>query len=250
MNTGIWKNLYQSLQKPQAGPVVTGFNANIDRVIPVTPDLLRSLEQHTVPGSDVLLSRLEHSMRYCSADEMFVSDPSVFHELADFFSDSGTLTIGGQAGIAAIQMRRLGIASVTCAVPAAGPHTRDILRNAGVIPLTFEPEADDHSDLIHLIFEYPLGLVPVADGVVPRSNRFIVSPVHDPSTVIVPKEFEDSFLEQIATCRRAFLSGYQYLQAKEEFITASRQIRLIRDVNPLMRTHVECVSGQAGLCWI
>ena len=243
MNTGIWKNLYQSLQKPQAGPVVTGFNANIDRVIPVTPDLLRSLEQHTVPGSDVLLSRLEHSMRYCSADEMFVSDPSVFHESADFFSDSGTLTIGGQAGIAAIQMRRLGIASVTCAVPAAGPHTRDILRNAGVIPLTFEPEADDHSDLIHLIFEYPLGLVPVADGVVPRSNRFIVSPVHDPSTVIVPKEFEDSFLEQIATCRRAFLSGYQYLQAKEEFITASRQIRLIRDVNPLMRTHVECVSG-------
>ena len=55
-DTGIWKNLYQSLQKPQAGPVVTGFNANIDRVIPVTPDLLRSLEQHTVPGSDVLLS--------------------------------------------------------------------------------------------------------------------------------------------------------------------------------------------------
>ena len=243
VNAGQWENLYQSLKKPQAGPVVTGFNANIDRVIPVTPDLLRSLEQHTVPGYDVILPRLKHSMRYCSADEMFVSDPSVFHKLADFFSASGTLAIGGQAGIAAIQMRRLGIGSVTCAVPAAGPHTRDILRSAGVIPLTFASGAGDHPDRVHLIFEYSPGLVPVADGVVPRSNRFIVSPVHDPSTVLIPAEYEDSFLEQIATCRRAFLSGYQYLQTKVEFITASRQIRLIRGVNPRMRTHVECVSG-------
>jgi ADP-dependent phosphofructokinase/glucokinase len=85
--------------------------------------------------------------------------------------------------------------------------------------------------------------VPVAEGVVPRSNRFIVSPVHDSSTIIIPKAFENSFLEQIATCRRAFLSGYQYLKTEQEFITAARQIRLIRRVHPCMRTHVECVSG-------
>jgi ADP-dependent phosphofructokinase/glucokinase len=50
-------------------------------------------------------------------------------------------------------------------------------------------------------------------------------------------------LEQIASCRRAFLSGYQYLKTVQEFITAARQIRMIRSVHPLMRTHVECVSG-------
>jgi ADP-dependent phosphofructokinase/glucokinase len=51
------------------------------------------------------------------------------------------------------------------------------------------------------------------------------------------------FLEQIRACRRAFLSGYQYLRTEQEFVMASGQIQLIRSVHPLMRTHVECVSG-------
>jgi ADP-dependent phosphofructokinase/glucokinase len=51
------------------------------------------------------------------------------------------------------------------------------------------------------------------------------------------------FLEQIRACRRAFLSGYQYLRTEREFGMASGQIQLIRSVHPLMRTHVECVSG-------
>ena len=243
MNAGVWENLYQSLQKPQLDPVITGFNANIDRVIPVTPGMLRSFEQHAVPAFDALLDRLKQSMRSCSADEVFINEPSLFRELSASFSRSGTLTVGGQAGIAAVHLRRLGIPSVTCAVPAAGPETCALLQNAGAIPLTFEPGAGDSSDIIHLIFEYPPGLVPLADGVVPRSNRFIVSPVHNSSTVIIPKAYENSFLEQIASCRRAFLSGYQYLRTEQEFVTAARQIRMIRGVHPLMRAHVECVSG-------
>jgi len=243
LNNNVWERLYQSLQKPQLDPVITGFNVNIDRVIPVSPDMLRSFEQHTVPGFDALLDRLKHSMRYCSADEVFISEYSVYHKLTDSFSTLGTLAIGGQAGIAAVHMHRLGITSVTCAVPGAGPQTCNILENAGVIPLTFDSGTDDRSDIIHLIFEYTPDMVPVADGVVPRNNRFIVSPVHDSSTIIIPKAFEDSFLEQISSYRRAFLSGYQYLRTEQEFITAARQIQMIRRVHPLMRTHVECVSG-------
>lgn len=243
MNTGIWETLYQSLQKPLLEPVLTGFNVNLDRVIPVTPDMMRSFEYHTVPGFDSLLDRLKQSMRYCSADEVFISEPSVYHELTNSFSPSGTLSIGGQAGIAAVHLRRLGIPHVTCAVPGAGPKTCAILQNAGVIPLTFDPRANDRPDIIHLIFEYPPGLVPLAEHVVPRNNRFIVSPVHDPSTVIIPDASVNAFLEQISACRRAFLSGYQYLRTEQEFLTAARQIRMIRSVNPLMRTHVECVSG-------
>ncbi len=241
--TGVWADLYQSLQKPQLGPVITGFNVNIDRVIPVTSDLLRSFEQHTVPGAGLFLDRLKHSMHYCSADEVFVSEQLVFHDLVDFFSASGSLAIGGQAGIAAIQMRCLGITPVTCAAPGAGPRTRNILEDAGVIPLTFESGVGDHPDIIHLIFEYTPDLVPLADDVVPRSNRFIVSPVHDPSTVLIPDACEKSFLERITSCKRAFLSGYQYLRTEHEFVTAARQLQFIRGVNPLMRTHVECVSG-------
>jgi len=243
VNAGVWETLYQSLQEPQMDPVLTGFNANLDRVIPVTSDMLGSFEHHTVPGFDALLDRLKHSMRYCSADEVFISEPSVYHELTDSFSTSGTLSIGGQAGIAAVHLCKLGVPHVTCAVPGAGPKTCAILQNAGVIPVTFDPRANGRPDNIHLIFEYSPGLVPLADHVVPRNNRFIVSPVHDPSTVIIPDASLDSFLEQISACRRAFLSGYQYLRTEQEFVTAARQIRMIRSVHPLMRTHVECVSG-------
>jgi ADP-dependent phosphofructokinase/glucokinase len=243
VNAGVWESLYQSLQKPQLDPVITGFNTNIDRVIPLTPGMLRSFEQHTVPAFDAFLDRLKQSMRYCSADEVFISEPSLYRELSASFSRSGTLTVGGQAGIAAVHLRRLGISSVFCAVPGAGPETSALLQNAGVNSLTFESGAGDHSDIVHLIFEYPPNLEPVADGVVPRSNRFIVSPVHDSSTVIIPDASVNSFLEQIASCRRAFLSGYQYLRTEQEFVTAARQIRRIRSIHPHMRTHVECVSG-------
>jgi ADP-dependent phosphofructokinase/glucokinase len=243
MNTGVWENLYQSIQIPRLDPVVTGFNANIDRVIPVTPDILRSLEHLAVHGFDTIHDRLKQSMRYCTADEIFIREPSVYARLLQSFSRSGVLSLGGQAGIAAVHLRSLGMPSVTCAVPGAGPMTCTLLQEAGAFPMTFEPEASDRSDIIHLIFEYSPGLVPIADGVVPRSNRFIVSPAHNSSTVLIPQASVNTFLEQIIACRRAFLSGYQYLQTHHEFVTAARQIRMIQRVNPLMRTHVECVSG-------
>jgi ADP-dependent phosphofructokinase/glucokinase len=243
VNAGVWEDLYQSLQKPELDPVMTGFNANIDRIIRMTPGMLRSFEQHAVKGFDAILPQLKQCMRYCSADEVFISEPSLYRELSESFSRSGMLSVGGQAGIAAVHLQRLGIPSVTCAVPGAGPKTCALLKNAGVIPLTFEPGAGDRSDIIHLVFEYPPNLVPLADRVVPRSNRFIVSPLHNPLTVIIPDASVNSLQQQIPACRRAFLSGYQYLRTEQEFMTAALQIRMIRSIHPLMRTHVECVSG-------
>jgi ADP-dependent phosphofructokinase/glucokinase len=243
MNTGIWEKIYQSMIIPQMDPVITGFNANIDRIIQVTPDLLGSIERHEVPGFDAILPRLKQSMMYSAADEVFISEQSVYQKLSEFFSCSGSLTLGGQAGIAAMNLKKLGIPSVTCAVPGAGLQTCSLLQGAGVVPLAFESEATYRPDVPHLIFEYSPGLVPPAEGVVLRNNRFIVSPVHDASTVIIPDVSMTIFLEQIRACRRAFLSGYQYLRTEREFVTAARQILLIRSVHPLMRSHVECVSN-------
>jgi ADP-dependent phosphofructokinase/glucokinase len=241
MKTGIWENLYQSVKKPPMDPVMTGFNANIDRIIRLTPALLRSLEQHAFEGFDALLPQLEQSLKYCSADEVFIRQPSHYRELSGSFSQSGTISLGGQAGIAAVHLRRLGVPSVTCVVPGAGPRTCALLADAGVTPLTFTTGGGD--DIVHLVFEYPPDLVPPAEGVIPRSNRFIVSPLHDPSTVLIPPASAQSLQQQTASCRRAFLSGYQYLHTEQEFVTAAQQIRMIRDLHPLMRTHIECVSG-------
>ena len=65
------------MQKPHLDPVMTGFNANVDRVIRVTPALLKSFEQHEVPGFDAILPRMKESMRFSAADEVVISDFSV-----------------------------------------------------------------------------------------------------------------------------------------------------------------------------
>jgi ADP-dependent phosphofructokinase/glucokinase len=243
MDAGDWEDLYRYVQGPQPAPVVTGFNANIDQIIPVTAALMGSLARQDGPDFATLHKRLLHSMRYCTADEIFISDRQVFSGFVKFFSDDGSPAIGGQAAIAAIQMRRIGMSPVICAVPAAGPQTREMMLQAGIHPGSFGQETTEHPDIIHLIFEHRPGLVPIADGVVPRSNRLIVSPVHDHSTALIPANGEDSFRKQVAACRHAFLSGYQYLRTEQEFVAAAGQLRRIRAIHPLMRTHVECVSG-------
>ena len=165
------------------------------------PVCLRSLEQHTVPGFRCLFPGWNIQCVTVQPMRCLSVIPPCSMSLQIFFQTRGRSQSGGRQGLprsrCAGSAFRIGY--LCCA--RSGPRTRDILRNAGVIPLTFEPEAVDHSDLIHLIFEYPPGLVPVADGVVPRVTGLSCHRSHDPSTVIVPKEFEDSFLEQIATCR-------------------------------------------------
>ena len=238
---GKWDELYGAVEKPAPVPVLAGFNANIDRLVALTPSLLHDVREHAVSGE--FLSRLIRSMRYCAADEFVVRDPSVFSRIsASVPPGTGTFALGGQAAIAAVQVHSLGMGPVTCVVPGAGPRTRGFLEEAGVLPLTF-PETGEVPDTVHIIFEHSPGLVPLADRVVPRSNRFIVSPTHDSSTVLIPKSREEEFLKQIGNCRRAFLSGYQFLKTEEEFREAAEQIRAIRGVDSRMRTHVECVSG-------
>jgi len=243
MESQDWEAIYASVKMPRTDPAVTAFNAGIDRVIPVTAGLLRCLERLPVKEGGTVLAGLKHAMRYCSAGEVFIRDVPGFKAVSAPFADTGTRTIGGQAGIAAVHLRRLGVPSVMVAVPQTGPRTSRMLRKAGVIPVTFGPAGDDDADLPHLVFEFSPGLVPLAPGVVPRNNRFIVSPLHGASSVLIPGTSLGPFLERIALCRRAFLSGYQYLRTGQEFRAAAAQVREIRGVHPGMRTHAECVSA-------
>ncbi len=238
----VWEELYRAVHMPHLDPVVTGFNACIDRIIPVTGGLLRSLEMSAVLGAEPLRTRLVRAMRNCTADEWFVTDPDVYRSLADLFRTTGNPVAGGQAGIAALHLQSIGVPAVTCAIPGAGPQVRAFLQQAGICTLAFSPEEDVRTEAVHLVFEYPPGLIPAAEGVTPRSSRFIASPLHDPSTVLVPAGAMEDFLASIAPCRRAFLSGYQYLRTGQDFITAASQLCRIRAVHPLMRTHVEFVT--------
>ncbi len=236
-----WQELYTGLRPPVLHPAVTGFNVNLDRIIPVTRELLQSplITREELPE---FRARLLRSMQTCTADELFVEDHAEYGRLAGLFSGSGALAIGGQAGIAAIHLALSGVPEVLCAAPAMGRKTQEILRGSGVIVPDLGEKRSGGPDTIHLVFEYPPGLIPVLEGFVPRNNRFIVSPVHEPASALVPEDSMDRFLEGIAGCTRAFLSGYQYLRSDRDFADAARQLRLMKLHNPDLKIHTEWVT--------
>jgi ADP-dependent phosphofructokinase/glucokinase len=241
MSLEQWEKLYRAIRQPLLKDTLTGFNMNLDRIIPVTRELLDgpSLSKN---GLRELRERLITSMQYCTAEEWFVPDAEQYRQFTRSFSQQGNLIIGGQAGIAALHLSRLGVNRVICAVPYHGRESEAILKSRGIIVPDLIPSGHEGYDLEHLVFEYPPGLVPLAKGASPRNNRFIVSPAHDPSSVLLPDACMGSFLSASASCRRAFLSGYQYLRSADDFVTAAGQIAEIREINPDMRVHIEWVS--------
>ena len=236
-----WQRLYKDVKEIPLPSAVTGFNVSLDRIIPVTPDLIRSpaLARTDMAG---LTSRLLESMRTCTADEWFVSDRLLYDRITRLFADTGSLVIGGQAGIAACSLAQLGAEEVFCLAPGAGSVTCSRLRDAGVIPLTFCSNRPGVPDTVHHVFEYRPGIVPVDEGVVPRSNRFIASPVHGPETVLLPGGETGGLIKRLSGCTRAFLSGYQYLTTDVQYRKAAGQIRELKGCNNDMRVHIECVT--------
>ncbi|MDO9324815.1 MAG: ADP-dependent glucokinase/phosphofructokinase [Methanoregula sp.] len=244
MDDKLWQKLYDNVSPVSKTPTIVGFNVNLDRIMSVTPALLSSAFFNQ-PALSELRSRLDHSMRTCTAEEWFVTDPQMYQQFTCIFSDSGHLTIGGQAGIAAVHLASIGISEVLCIADSPGPVTIKILEDAGVHLLDLNKGYRDSSDTIHLIFEYTRGLVPVDDGVIPRNNRFIVSPLHSPESFLLTGNKKDEFRSRISRYPRAFISGYQYLQTDEEFRSAADQCLLMKKNNHRMRIHVECVSVTA-----
>lgn len=237
----IWQKLYDNVKPITPVPALVGFNVNLDRIIFVTPELLTS-GIFNLPILSDLRSRLFSSMHTCTAEEWIVSDQPLYQQFTRIFADSGHLFMGGQAGIAAVHLASTGCADVLCVAFSPGPETRKILNNAGVHLMDSNTGSSSHEDIIHLVFEFPPGLVPVAEGVIPRNNRFIVSPAHTPESILVPHDHMNASSAGICRYNRAFLSGYQYLRADAEFARAADQILLMKQNNNRIRVHVECVS--------
>ncbi len=239
MEDSTWFDLYRSMEAPRPARVLTGFNVNLDRIIPVTRDLLESL-----PADDMVPAgfreRLHHAMETCTADEIFVRDTEQYRQFAARFT--GTDAIGGQAGIASMHLKSVGAPAVICIAPFMSGTARAMLQDAGVLIPPFLPAGEVEPETIHLVFEYSPGLVPLARGTVPRNNRFIVSPVHDPGTVILGESAMAAFLNAAAEIDRAFLSGYRYLTSDREFGIAADQLRAAKGRNPHLKIHIEWVS--------
>jgi ADP-dependent phosphofructokinase/glucokinase len=184
-------------------------------------------------------------MEHCTAEEWLVTDRVQYDRFTEFFSGSGSLAMGGQAGIAALHLASLGAPRVLCLAPALGNVAAQLLAQQGVRVPRSSSMIGERPDDIHLIFEYGPGLVPLADGTLPRNNRFIASPEKTAESTLLEERFLREVLPEVSSCTRAFLSGYQYLHEKDEFARAADQIHVLRSGNPRMRVHIECVSVPA-----
>ncbi len=232
-----WEERYRQVTRPVIGPAITGYNVNLDRVITVGRDLLESPEL----GSGMLgglKERLVSSMERCTAAEWIVDDPDLFRRISDFFAGSGSCSLGGQAGIAARHLTGLGAPRVFCAAPGMGVTATGMLREHDVTVVN----SAGGPDCTHIILEYAVGLVPTPDDVIPRSNRFIISPQKTGLNTILSHDLLALVLQKVPLCTRAFLSGFQYLSGNEEFRDAVSQIRAMKDANRDLKVHIECVS--------
>lgn len=234
----LWEREYASLKVPALNPVMTGFNVNIDRIITVSRDLLDSLTPATGSMAE-FRKRLVHSMEHCTAEEWIVDDPGSYRDITGYFSSGGSLALGGQAGIAAAHLARLGAPGVTCVAPAMGENTVRMIKASGAGVLG----QATGMDMVHTILEYSPDLIPLAEGAIPRNNRFIVSPRKSAGTTILTDNALAALIPRLSACTRAFLSGYQYLKTETEFREAAAQIQTIRAANPDIRVHIECVSA-------
>jgi ADP-dependent phosphofructokinase/glucokinase len=241
MDDKIWVELYKMAGNPPLNPVFVGFNLNLDRIIYVSRKLLESPEFMSAEFMELRL-HLIHSMERCTAGEWFVPDLVQYARYTDFFKKTGSLTMGGQAGIAVLHLARLGIPNVICIAPFMGQETRDLLEKGGVkVPGDVSCNGTCQ-DVIHLVFEYKPGLVPLADGALARDNRFIASPEKTGENILLTEGTLAAILPCISSCTRAFLSGYQYLRKEGEFIRAAHQVLEFKKNNPDLRVHIECVS--------
>jgi ADP-dependent phosphofructokinase/glucokinase len=241
MDEGTWAALYEKTGTPLLHPVFVGFNVNLDRIINVSRELLESAEFRQGELKELRL-HMVHSMVHCTAEEWFVPDPVQYVRFTGYFSKTGSLALGGQAGIAALHLAKLGNPNVICIAPEMGQKTQRMLKNGGVQVIEIPSREGAGPDTVHLVFEYKPGLVPLAEGVMARDNRFIASPRKTGKNTIMPEKSLSDTLPRVSTCTRAFLSGYQYLQEECEFIQAADQIRLLKENNPDLRVHIECVS--------
>lgn len=181
-------------------------------------------------------------MEFYTAEEWFVQDPDLFRRFYEVFASSGSLAVGGQAGIAAQHLAGIGSPRVICASPRFNPEASRVLAHAGVImPVTStSPGMDQEPD--HLVFEYGPGLVPPAPGIRPRHNRFIVSPAHSAASVILPEPLVKKLHDIAGSCTRGFFSGYQYLRTRRDFEKAANQLTELKDHNRSLHVHAEWVS--------
>ncbi len=283
MHAAIWNlRLRRAVDKaPLARSVFAAMNTCIDaRAIvnkPRIQTILNEDEGRTERvirrlGEDVLeirdfddfLVALFNSFSSGKALQVPTTSVELLDELNRIFEEGDERRIGGQSGIIASLLSRIGVEYALIYSPLMPPMQARVLdepnifipvNNKGELSLqspTAAAKADDHLK-INWIFEYRKGYSLVLGDrtiIAPRANRFIVA-ARPPSLIPIFDDKTEEVLPRIGShVDKVILSGYQYLRptypdgaSYEDYVDrALRQIRLLKWPNTRVRIHMEFAS--------
>ena len=272
MDQKYWKNLYENTTKKfekkagSIGSVFVAFNTNVDEIKYVDDELLSFLDlkdfscagkgKNEIRSVDDFKRGLLLSMKDGKAREWVIKD-SITSDWLKKKIKYDKKNMGGQAGIVANLLSRIGIRKVIVFNPKLAKEEAELYDKNIVVPRCslgnlhlLKPKDAVNTDKakINLIFEFKKGQkVTTKDEMffAKRTNRFIVSFRPKGREPNFPKEIEKKFGEILKGTKRVFLSGYQHLPCDEgSFFKAKIQLAEMRRVNPDLRIHFEFTSEE------
>lgn len=251
-----WKNQYKNCKEyfvkniNKSPPIVTGFNANIDAVNYLDEKTLEKIgincsSRKSVYSLQDLGRGIMESVNYGEANEWELGNEKIYDDILGIGYDEARM--GGQAGIVANLMARLGV-KVRVLLPLLASEQAKYFAKKNLKIATIKNNyftlaspkqaADDSVDArINCIFEFGKGFMKS-----PRANRFILS--------FRPIEYKPLLKEQILLnsskifdgVKRAFISGYQLLDSNSDFRKAVSQIRFMKEFAQDAKFHLEMTN--------
>lgn len=272
----IWQDHYNqaisniaNIKRKNIG-VILGFNINIDKVTKITPENIgKKISKIKIPlptiyeppkhpvvnSKEEFISALLYSMVNGRADERIITANLckwIEKSLAPF-----TTQIGGQAGIMANQLAKLGIENIFLNIPYKNETLLSLL-NSKIRKHYINGKEEKQKikkiktgeipPITHYIIEYQKGNYKIRDLTIkcPRDNRFIASYDVINADVTIDKEFTLYSINNAKNYELAIISGFQLLDTRSSKnkgnIVLKNTVELIRSWkfhNPKLYVHLE-----------
>lgn len=265
------QDIVRTRWKPEAEKVFVAFNANIDTVHRLSEkNLARAIRAagekeifskaksppEKIETAGDFLSNMAYAIKTSGAREIVCKNPDVAAWAEKVFPPNEA-RVGGQAGIMANFLSRLGIEVVLytplLSKKQASLFEKDVmcpaLRGGKVSVVPAKNAVNSDMTKTNRIFEFKEGfrLGSSASG---RANRFILASRPKGTEPLFPSSFEPHFADIFKGVDRAIFSGYQSEKVghKRHFSKAAREIKKIRKAQPNLLIHLEeAFVSSAGL---
>ena len=258
--------------------VIVGFNVNADKIIEITPEELNQVLSKSEYTMELLKDRdievinniedffffLIQSIKEGKADEKLLFNKKIHQWIENTFSVKHTV-IGGQAGIMANLLKKIGVKQVLLSLPSFDESLLKLLEPSLQVIIeeneTYikkpvkDIKGDEFNTTLHYVFEFKPGLYHIYDKIIEcnRSNRFIVSYDFLNSKLEIDKGFYKYSQENIQNYSLAILSGFHLINpniepTKTYLDTISPVSELImkwKESNPDLFIHFEIASTKA-----